>query len=257
MAKQSDANQAARSLPPWHPCDDGLIPIAEAVERFCAASVRDLPERIKCQITSPSYVLAGDANRNAAGPGVKAPPRVEMVCRWLTTNGYVADGMELHQRWPKLIDDLKQWEEGARCDTAPIGSNSLFASESTQSEYCRIVDSAHEFADWCRQLASTVRAKLKAAGVTHELPPVESPARAGGNATGRVSTNALMMEALTKSPESQGWSIRRFSREIKRSNSSIQGCGAWRRLEEMRADQKARRALDRSRGAGRVRRRKK
>ncbi len=156
-------NLPAKTKTPWHPCDDGLIPIAEALERCSAASVSDLPERIRYQSTCPSHKLCEEINGSILDRH-GAPPRVEMVRRWLQTNGLVEDAKELKSRWVRIFRRFQRWEEAARYDIAPFGSYTLFRSDSTHEGYCHVIELIDDMADWCRQLAWMLRAKLEAAG---------------------------------------------------------------------------------------------
>jgi hypothetical protein len=155
------AGKAAKAQAPWHPCDDGLIPMAEALERCSRASVLDLPERIKYQSTAPSHVLGREINSQTTLPGLKAPPRVEMVRRWLQTNGLAPDGQELQRRWVRISRGLQRWEQAARRDIAPPKSNAMFCSETTCDDYYRVIELVDDMADWCRQLAWMLTARLK------------------------------------------------------------------------------------------------
>jgi hypothetical protein len=62
----------------------------------------------------------------------------------------------------------------------------------------------------------------------------------------RPSTNALMMDKLTSVPESHGWSIRTWAKEIKRSVGAIQATPAWKKLNEAQAEAKATAQLERA-----------
>jgi hypothetical protein len=62
----------------------------------------------------------------------------------------------------------------------------------------------------------------------------------------RPSTNALMLDKLTSTPESHGWTIRKWSEEIKRSISSIATTPTWDKLKEAQAEAKATAALKRA-----------
>lgn len=134
----------------------------------------------------------------------------------------------------------------------------------------KLLDAVRVLDQWLRALGGTDRPQLPAltGDVETDLTTLQvhigrvldyAKNRADGKnrAGGRPSTNTLMLDVLSRIPESHGWSIRQFRTEIGRSLPAIQSTHAWRNLESLRSEEKASRAMDRSRRAGRGKRRRK
>jgi hypothetical protein len=178
--------------------------MAEALERCSKASVTDLPERIKYGSTCPSHVLCGDINGRLL-PEWSNPPRVEMVRRWLQTNGFAPDANELKRRWHRIFRRMRRWEQAARQEIALPQSNALFRSEATRDDYYRVIALVDDLADWCRQLAWMIASRLKtqqpkateavseAPGERQEIPPAH--------------IDAALLERLANDLTPQGYRI--------------------------------------------------
>jgi len=87
-------------------------------------------------------------------------------------------------------------------------------------------------------------------GLARIAETVKRTSGAGDCATDRPekpTANTLMLDMLTKNPESQGWSIREWEKQIHRGQSTIQGTPTWGRLQELKAEAKAEKAMAQSR----------
>ena len=78
------------------------------------------------------------------------------------------------------------------------------------------------YADAMRALAGLLTDKTQ--------PPAETTA-----ATKRLTTNALMVLTLEKSPEAANWSITQWQTKIDRGRATIQGTEQWKRLQAAHA----------------------
>jgi hypothetical protein len=185
-ARSATPNTRAAGTPnTWHPCDDGLDPIAEALEKFARIQVFDLPAILKKGGVSPGRRL--EMALREGGQHLSWGRR-EMVRRYLQTTGYIADSRELEGRLQGILDHVEEWETAAREDpcTDDNGDYSEYAPGDMPDDevfHLRLPDedvyiglpgeklwefhrqmtySAQHAADYVRQLSGMIRAKLTA-----------------------------------------------------------------------------------------------
>jgi len=181
-------------MTPWHPGRDGLLPIAQALEQFVKFEVGQLPTAVQYESTSPSH-LPGLA---LSGPGRGPVGRVEITRRWLQANGYAADAAELASRVAEILARLRAWEATARRQVAwraadladPTSAEPIaLLGEDARDEYEAVCDAATYTADYVRQLAAMVSAKLAAKLVEPEpaAKPAEPPKPRWNRATGELT----------------------------------------------------------------------
>ena len=145
---------------PWHPCDDGIDLLAKALEEFTDASVVGIRERLCIPSECPSRILTRELWQPGMGARTRSAGRQEMVRRWLQFNGFGDDATEVDQSLKDIPERLRQWEEEAREDVPDPDSIRVFSDEMCD-RYDVIVAEAADTADYLRQLAAMVRAKLK------------------------------------------------------------------------------------------------
>jgi hypothetical protein len=165
MATKRGTSSSSTKATDWHPSDDGLDQIAAALEAFAQAShpQRDL---LMIHSTCPSNQLASEVFRTMDSQGNQAPPRLEIIRRWLQFNNRSADAVELDQTVRAVIELVKGWEVRA---LDPQGADLPDANDPDDSEastgYSRRVwddfyavqDQATFAADYVRQLAWMIR----------------------------------------------------------------------------------------------------
>jgi len=171
---------------PWHPCTDGLDPIADALDRIVDSNRKDsffdylqLPEQLEYYGTRPSSRFAdiigapgfGTTRSNSAN-------RLDTTQRWLQTAGFVADSAELVERVRSVRTRLSEWEDKAR-ERASWNRMDIELRKEDEPGYFAnlddwfgsdmkeplndILDAATDTLYYVRQLAATIRGKLDAA----------------------------------------------------------------------------------------------
>lgn len=95
---------------PWHPCDDGLVPIIRGLNELLEEPMDTLHENIHFLSTRPSRSVARVFNESGLD---SLGSRRDMVRRWLQSNNHAADAQEFDDRLQAILDALRQWEESA------------------------------------------------------------------------------------------------------------------------------------------------
>src|SRR5262249_18337760 len=67
----------------------------------------------------------------------------------------------------------------------------------------------------------------------------------------RATTNMLMADTIQKNPDTVGWTVAQWSQHLRRAKSTVAETPTWKKLEEIRLQNRAERAKDRRRRGGR------
>jgi hypothetical protein len=151
----------------WHPCTDGILPLADALLDFGNRGHVDLAKRLSEKWDRPSDRLRDAVNKRAhysQDTGPKQPPRFRVsetrllrLQQWLRRHGLEADAEAIGQRLQALLDALVQWEKEAASQM-----------ELNRPACARIQGHAPELQDWFgRQLCEAFD------GIIFEADPLE------------------------------------------------------------------------------------
>jgi len=100
----------------WHPCKDGLTPIAEAVHKIVKPHPVDIVKWLKEGVLySPLQRLLSVTLKSWADAETNelTSTRREMTRQWLQFHGHEAVAKEFEARLTKLIDELDSWQSHA------------------------------------------------------------------------------------------------------------------------------------------------
>src|SRR5262245_66568583 len=99
---------------PWNPVDDGILPIAKALEFLVAHHASEIRKRLEYWETCPSGQLGNALTGSPPEAVWLGAHRKEILRRWLQTSGYGADANEFSHRVKSLLAGLLKWERHAR-----------------------------------------------------------------------------------------------------------------------------------------------
>jgi hypothetical protein len=106
---------AATGRKPWHPCDDGLDPVVEALERVLkgerSPSASEILSKGLCTPVPQgvAFLYAPDMRPHSRG-------RWWTFLRWIEQRGHELLAGELHDRMKDTRDRLRAWEQDVRVD---------------------------------------------------------------------------------------------------------------------------------------------
>jgi DNA-directed RNA polymerase subunit RPC12/RpoP len=231
----------------WHPCNDGIDPIANAIRELIAFPVTRLAGSLEATSTRPSGIL-----RHAYTQGQSAgrsPGRVEMVRRWLQFTGKPQDAEELKRLLHALMDVLSKWESDARKEAInraqeidEIRAKGGFVEvvdelgETACKEFNDVLDTADDALTYLLQLSAMVRASL-ATKQTSADPPMPMDVATAAEKWGVVETTVTRWCNKKQIPgamkEHDRWSIPhdatppRFKRKATTRSPRLSAAVAW------------------------------
>lgn len=161
---------------PWHPCDDCLDRLADALQRFERCSVRELPKRLENLTTRWSTEITDAVPRYAGQSGI-------VVCRgWLELHVSVDYANVFADRVENFLQHLRDWEREAH--RTPLdysedgeGGKGRIAVH-LRERFDGICDEATMLANYVKQMSAMLRPKVRIgpasaskARDTPEVPP--------------------------------------------------------------------------------------
>jgi hypothetical protein len=149
-----------------------------------------------------------------------------------TTDRLTADALHAYTAYRALVDEYA----GMLRELLSLVYRHLPGEGSTPQELSR-VDEPLDRWDWDAAAGELQGIEVAALAATN-TPAIAGNVEAGNGSTSktqrRASTNARMLDVLTRTPDCRGWTVSRWSAELKCSRGAIHAAPTWKELKAAR-----------------------